>query len=127
MSNGINAALATALGLALMAPLYAADTSQTSHVTRSAAWPDTQIHAAMEKCKDLTATARAKCIVNIRPTPAQDNVAMTPGSAPERDAVKEGAGQTDAEYEAALKACESASPDDKERCVNSAKERFGRM
>ena len=127
MSKLLNAAFATALGFALTAPSYAADASQSSQTTRSAAWSDTQIHDAMEQCKNLTATARAQCIVNIRPTPASENVAARPASAPGADTAKDRAAQTDAEYAAALKECESMNAADKERCVNSAKERFGRM
>ena len=127
MSKLLNAAFATALGFALTAPSYAADASQSSQTTRSAAWSDTQIHDAMEQCKNLTATARAQCIVNIRATPARESVPATPGSAPTADTVKDRAGQRDAEYAAALKECESMNAADKERCVNSARERFGRM
>jgi hypothetical protein len=127
MSKLLNAAFATTLGFALTAPSLAADTSPPSQTTRSAAWSDMQIHDAMEQCKNLEATARAQCIVNIRPTPARESVAATPGSPPKADTVQDRAGQTDAEYAAALKECESLNAADKERCVNSAKERFGRM
>ena len=34
---------------------------------------------------------------------------------------------TDADYAAALKECEAANVADKDRCINAAKERFGRM
>jgi hypothetical protein len=41
--------------------------------------------------------------------------------------VKDGAGITEAEYEAAVKECESADAANKDRCINTAKEHFGRM
>lgn len=127
MSKLLNIALAAALGFAVSAPLYAADTAQTSNQTRSTAWSDQQIHAARDKCKNLTAGDQARCIVNIRPTPAGDKVAMTPGSAVEANTVKDGTGQTEAEYAAAVKECEAANVADKDRCINAAKEHFGRM
>lgn len=127
MSKLLNVALAAALGFAVCAPLYAADTSQSSKQTRSTAWSDEQIHAARDKCKNLTETHQAQCIVNIRPTPAADKVAMTPGSSAEGNTVKDGTGQTEAEYAAAVKECEAANAADKDRCIAAAKEHFGRM
>ena len=122
MSKLLNVALAAALGFAVSAPLYAADTSQTSQTTRSTAWSDAEVRAAMDKCNNLIGTAQAKCIVNIRPTPA-----MTPGSSAEGSTVKDRTALTEAEYAAALKECESANAADKDRCINTAKEHFGRM
>jgi hypothetical protein len=122
MSKLVNVALAAALGFAVSAPLYAADTSQRSQTHRSTEWSDAEVRAAMDKCDYLTGTAHAKCIVNIRPT-----VAMTSGSSAEGNTVKDGTPITDAEYSAAVKECESANAVDKDRCVNTAKEHFGRM
>lgn len=122
MSKLLKVALAAALGFAVSAPLYAAATSQSSPTIGSAAWSDAEVRAAMEKCDNLTGTAQAKCIVNIRPT-----VGMTQGSSAEGNQVKDGTTLTEAEYAAAVKECESASRADKDRCVNTAKEHFGRM
>ncbi|MEK6212341.1 MAG: hypothetical protein AABM64_18620 [Pseudomonadota bacterium] len=171
MSKLLNVALAAALGFAVSTALYAADTSQSSQANRSTAWSDAEVRAAMDKCNNLTGTPRAKCIVNIRPTPAGDKVAMnrstassdaevragmdkcnnltgtprakcivnirptpagdkvamTPGSSAEGNTVKDGTAITEAEYAAAVKECESANAADKDRCVNTAKEHFGRM
>jgi hypothetical protein len=124
MSRLLNVALAAALGFAVSAPLYAADTSPSSQTYRSTAMSDADARAALAKCDNLTGTAQGKCIVNIRPTASQDKVAMTPNSS---DMVKDGAGITEAEYTAAVKECESADAADKERCINTAKEHFGRM
>jgi len=127
MSKLLNVALAAALGFAVSTALYAADTSQSSQANRSTAWSDAEVRAGMDKCNNLTGTPRAKCIVNIRPTPAGDKVAMTPGSSAEGNTVKDGTAITEAEYAAAVKECESANAADKDRCVNTAKEHFGRM
>ena len=127
MSRFLNVVLAAALGFAVSAPLYAADTSQASQTKRSVAMSDAELRAAMSKCNSLPGNAQAKCIVNIRPTPAGDKVAMTPGSGSEENTVKDGTARAEAEYLAAVKECESASGGDKDRCVNTAKEHFGRM
>ena len=127
MSKLCNVALAAALGFAVSAPLYAAETSQGSQTQyRTTAMPDAEIRAAMAKCDKLTATPQARCIANIRPTPAGDKVAMGPAAATEGN-VKDGAAITEAEYLAAVKECESADAADKDRCINTAKEHFGRM
>lgn len=122
----LNVALAAALGLALSASLYAADTNQPSQGTRTAAWSDADVSAALAKCDKLTGSERSKCIVNIRPTEAETPVAMAPYSA-DPNSVKDGNALTDAEYSAAVKDCESANSADKERCIDTAKEHFGRM
>ena len=127
MSKLCNVALAVALGFAASAPLYAAETSQGSQSQyRTTAMSGSEIRAAMAKCDKLTATPQARCIANIRPTPARDNVAMVPGASTEGN-VKDGASITEAEYFAAVKECESADAADKDRCINTAKEHFGRM
>ena len=131
MSKLIKVALAAALGFAVSAPVYAADTSANS---RSPAWSDAQVRAAIEKCEslNLTGTAEAKCIANIRRTPAGDKVTgadYPSGSASDSDlsnVVKDGTARAEEEYAAALKECEAVNSD-KDRCVNVAKERFGRM
>jgi hypothetical protein len=127
MSKLRNVALAAALGFAVSAPLYAAETSQGSQTNyRTTAMSDSEVRAAMAKCDTLTATPQARCIVNIRRTPTGDKIAMAPGSSTEGN-VKDGAGITEAEYEAAVKECESADAASKDRCINTAKEHFGRM
>jgi hypothetical protein len=121
-----NVALAAALGFAASAPLYAAETTQGSQTQyKTTAMSDAEVRAAMAKCDKLTATPQARCIANIRPTPNGDKVAMA--SSTEGNTVKDGAGITEAEYEAAVKECESADAASKERCISSAKEHFGRM
>jgi hypothetical protein len=128
MSKLRNVALAAALGFAASAPLYAAETSQGSQTQyRTTAMSDSEVRAAMAKCDKLTATPQARCIANIRRTPAGDKVAMAPGSSTEGNTVRDGAGITEAEYEAAVKECESADAASKDRCINTAKEHFGRM
>jgi hypothetical protein len=87
---------------------------------------DSDVRAAMAKCDKLTATPQARCIANIRRTPAGDKIAMASDSSTEGN-VKDGAGITEAEYEAAVKECESADAANKDRCINTAKEHFGRM
>jgi hypothetical protein len=121
MSKLLNVALAVALGFAISRSLYAADTPQRSQTYRSTAMSDAEVRAALDKCDSLTETPQARCIVNIRPT-----VAMTPGSSAE-GMVKDGTPITEAEYAAAVKECESADAANRERCVNAAKEHFGRM
>ena len=121
MSKLLNVALAAALGFAVSAPLYAADTQN-----RTTAWSDSEVRTAMDKCNNLTATAKSKCIVNIRPT-AGDRTSMTPGSNTEANVVKDGNARAEEEYSAAVKQCESANAPDRDRCVATAREKFGRM
>jgi hypothetical protein len=122
MSRLLNVALAAALGFAASAPLYAAEMSQSAQTNnRSAAMSDAEVRAALDNCNNLTETPQARCIVNIRPTGA-----MAPGSSAE-GTVKDGTPITEAEYAAAPKECESADATSKDRCVNAAKEHFGRM
>ena len=120
-------AFAVALGFAGCAPLYAADTSQTPQSNRTAAMSDAEYRAAMDKCNMLTDTARARCVVNIRPTPAGNYAANPQPSSMEANTVKDGTAVTEAEYAAAVKECESVVAADRDRCVNTAKEHFGRM
>jgi hypothetical protein len=126
MSKLCNVALAAALGFAASAPLYAAETSQGAQTHyRTTAMSSSEIQAAMAKCDKLTATPQARCIANIRPTASADKVAVAPVST--EGNVKDGAGITEAEYFAAVKECESVDAADKDRCINTAKEHFGRM
>jgi len=123
MSKLLKAALAAALGFAVSAPLYAADPQN-----RTTAWSDAEVRTAMDKCNNLTATAKAKCIVNIRPTAAGDRTSsLTPGSDTGANVVKDGNARAEEEYSAAVKQCESANASDKDRCITTTKEKFGRM
>src|SRR3954468_13489368 len=69
MSRLLSIAIGAALGLAVSAPLYAADTVQSStnatHTT--AAMSDTQASEALDKCKAMAGAEGARCGVNIRP------------------------------------------------------------
>ena len=126
MSKLLNVAIAAALGFAVSAPLYAAETSDASMAKRTTALSDAQVRTAMDKCNNLTGTAHAKCIVNIRPTAAGDRVAMTTDSAKDDNVVKHGK-YTEEEYSAAVKECESADTANRDRCLSDANQRFGRM
>jgi hypothetical protein len=140
-----NVALAAALGFAVSAPLYAADTyqldtPQNAQGTQSAALSDADVTAALNACDSWTGTEQAKCVVNIRPTiamaraePAYPSTAQAPTreyngpTSANGNTVKDGTPITEAEYAAAVKDCESASGGDKDRCIHTAKEHFGRM
>jgi hypothetical protein len=125
MSKLLHLAVGAALGFAASTPMYAADTSDTN--ARSAAWSDAQVRSAMEKCNNLTATARAKCIVNIRPAGGGgSSLAVAVGGSADENTVKHGAG-TEEEYTAAVKKCESADAANRDRCIADVKEHFGRM
>ena len=118
----LNLALAAALGFGLSASLHAADMNSTSQATRTSAWSDADVKAAFATCGKLTGSEQSKCIANIRPTEA-----MTPGASPPANSVRDGTAVTDEEYSAAVKECESTDNVDKDRCINTAKEHFGRM
>ena len=121
MSKLLNVALAAAFGFAVSAPLYAADTQKTG------AMSDSEVRAAMDKCNNLTGTPKSKCIANIRPTAAGDKSATNSGTTDEANVVKDGNARAEEEYAAAVKQCESANASDKDRCITTAKEKFGRM
>jgi hypothetical protein len=129
MSKLRKVAFAAALGFAISAPVYAAD-------SRTPEWSDAQVRAAMDKCEslNLTGTEEAKCIVNIRRTPAGRSTMTTPGSdyppvytSDQSNVVKDGTARLEEEYAAAVRECEAVKGGDNDRCVNVAKERFGRM
>ncbi len=126
MSKLLNVAIAAALGVAVSAPVYAAETSDASRANRTTAMSDAQVRTAMDKCNNLTGTARSKCIVNIRPTAAGSKVAATSDSATDDNVVKHGK-YTEEEYSAAVKQCESTDTADRDRCLSDANQRFGRM
>lgn len=127
MAKLLNIALAAALGIAVSAPVYAADTSQARQAKQTTALSDAEVSAALNKCNNLTGTAHAKCVVNIRPTPAGDRVAMSSGTSSDGNTVKDGNTVAEADYQAAVKECESANAADKDRCISTANEHFGRM
>jgi len=121
-SKWLNAVLAAALGMSVSAFSHAADTPQLPPAKRSAISSEAEA-TAMKECRKLASTEQARCIVNVRPTAAGGKTGMTP----EATTAKDGTAGTDADYAAALKECESASVADKDRCINAAKERFGRI
>jgi hypothetical protein len=119
MSKLICAVLGASLGFATCAPLYAAEAG------RSEAWPDSQVRAALDKCKSAPANERAKCIVNIRPAGGGgSSVAVAVADSRDAKTVKAGV-ESDEEYMAAIKQCDSSK--DKERCIADVKDHFGRM
>ena len=128
MSKLLNVALAAALGFAVSAPLYAADTSEASQTKRTTAWSDAEVRAAMDKCNNLTGTAHAKCIVNIRPAGGGgSSLAVGVGdSSANADTVKAGIATED-EYSAELEKCGRVDGAARERCVTDVKEHYGRM
>jgi len=127
MTKLLNIAIAAALGFAVIAPVYAVDTYRSTQAQQTTAMSDADFNAAMSKCNNLTGTAHAKCIVNIRPTPAGDRTATNSGSSSDRNTVKDGNAAAEAEYLAAVKECEAAKAENKDRCVKAADEQFGRM
>src|SRR5579859_2165862 len=106
MTKLLNIAVAAALGFAVSAPVYALDTYRSTPAKQTTAMSDADFNAAMSKCNNLTGTAHAKCIVNIRPTPAGDRAATNSGSSSDKNTVKDGSAAADAEYLAAVKECE---------------------
>jgi len=122
MSTLRNVVLGVALGFAVSAPGYSADTPRTAQPNRADAWSDAQVRAAMDKCNNLTGTEQAKCIVNIRPAGGGGS-SLAVGVADEAT-VKAGK-MTDEEYLAAMKKCETAN--DRDRCVADLKDHYGRM
>ena len=127
-----NLALATVLGFAVSAPLFAADTSWNTENNRSAEWSDAQVNAALDKCNNLPENAQAKCIVNIRPMPPGDTHAATSSGqssynlSSEADVVRDGNARAEQERIAAIEQCQSWHTVDMDRCVNTLTERFGR-
>jgi hypothetical protein len=118
MSKLLYMVLGASLGFAISAPLYAAVAPQSTE------WSDAQVRNAMDKCKSLTGTERAKCIVNIRPAGGGGS-SLAVGVSDEKT-VKSG-NYTEEEYMAAVKTCESANVSDKDRCMADAKDHYGRM
>ena len=105
--------LAATCGLSFGAAAYAADSSTYRYPA--------EYQAARAKCDGLTATEQARCIVNIRPTPAANGASAADSGA---NIVKDGAERDEVQ---ALKECEPMTGDDRQRCVEKAKERNGRM
>jgi hypothetical protein len=119
MSKLLCMALGASLGFAASAPLFAADAPRTQ------AWSDSQVRAAMDKCNGLTATERAKCIVNIRPAGGGGS-SLAVAVAGDEKTVKAGK-YTEEEYMAAIHQCDAPNVTDKDRCVADVKDHFGRM
>ena len=122
MSGLLKTILTAALGLSISAPLYAAD-SPTNAPSNQTTPRDDNYKAAMKKCDSLPQTEQAKCIVNIRPTDASRSGSAV-ASSTDTNTVKAGA-ERDADYAAAVKECEGAA--DRQRCIDNAKDHFGRM
>jgi len=121
MSKFLNVVIGASLGFAVSAPLYAANSTQ------SEAWSDSQVRAAMDKCKGLKSGEQAKCIVNIRPAGGGgSSVAVSVGDSSSSTTVKAGR-FTEEEYMSAVKQCDAPNVSDRERCIADAKEHFGRM
>src|SRR5262249_45715777 len=112
MSKLIHTVFAAALGLSVAAPLYAGD-----------AMPNYQ--SELDKCKRLgEGSEQAKCITNIRPTPAAGSTGsnstaaagasstgrVTDSSNADVNAVKDGTSREDADFQAAMKECDDATP-----------------
>ena len=121
MSKLLNVVIGASLGFAISAPLYAANSTQ------SEAWSDSQVRAAMDKCKGLKSGEQAKCIVNIRPAGGGgSSLAVSVPDSGSSTTVKAGK-YTEEEYTAAIKQCEAPNVSDKERCIADTKDHFGRM
>jgi hypothetical protein len=118
MSKFLSATIGVAIGLMAAEPLLAADAARTE------AWSDAQVRAAMDKCKGLAGSERARCTVNIRPAGGGGSSVAT--SVPDEKVVKQSLG-SDEEFTAAMKRCDSAEPNAKDRCIADVKDHFGRM
>ena len=127
MSRLLSIAIGAALGCAVSAPLYAADTVQSSsNVTHTAAMSDTQASEALDKCKHMTGTEGARCVVNIRPAGGGGSSRAVSVMEDDENAVKTGL-FTDDEYAAAVKHCDNGKPKNRDRCIANVKDSFGRM
>lgn len=126
MSGILRTILSAALGINFAVPLlYAAD-AQMSAMTARTTQPYNGYKVAMNKCNNRPENERAKCIVNIRPT--ESSGVIDPAStSSDATTVKDGSAQKDAEYAAAVRECEAVSAADRQRCIDNAKEHFGRM
>lgn len=94
----------------------------SSYAERATYIYPSEYQAARAKCDALKATEQARCIVNIRPTPSADGT--TTADTGSGAAVKNG---MERDEEQALKECEQLSGDEKQSCIESAKQRKGRM
>ena len=127
MSRLLSIAIAAALGCAVSAPLYAADTVQSSSSgTRTTAMSDTQANEALDKCKGLTGTEGARCVVNIRPAGGGGSSRAMSVREDDENTVKTGL-FTDDEYAAAVQHCDNGNPKQRDRCIENVKNSFGRM
>lgn len=127
MSRLISIAIGAALGFAASVPLYAADVQSTTNAnTQTAAMSDSQANAALEKCRSMTGTEGARCVVNIRPAGGGGSSRAMSVEVEDENAVKTGL-FTDDEYAAAVKHCEAGKPKNRERCIANVRDSFGRM
>ena len=127
MSRLLSIAIGAALGCAVSAPLYAADTvHSSSNVTHTAAMSDTQANEALDKCKGLTGTEGARCVVNIRSAGGGGSSRAMPVREEDESTVKTGL-FTDDEYAAAVQHCDNGKPKNRDRCIANVRDSFGRM
>ena len=127
MSRLLSIAIAAALGSVISAPLYAADTVQSSsNVTHTTAMSDTQVSEALNKCMHMTGTEGARCVVDIRPAGGGGSSRAVSVEEDDDNAVKTGM-FTDDEYAAAVKHCDNGKPKSRDRCIANVKDSFGRM
>ena len=132
MSKLIQTIGAAALSLGLAAPLYAAEPAVAGY------------QILLDKCKSLgEGSEHAKCITNIKPMLAANNsnagsqaaspqggVSTAAGTSSDTsgNAVKDGTSRDEPDFQAAMKECDSAAPGEaRERCIDRAKEHYGRM
>jgi hypothetical protein len=128
MSRLLSIAIGAALGFAVSAPIYAADTvqSSTNATTHTTAMSDTQASEALDKCKGMTGTEGARCVVNIRPAGGGGTSRAVSVREDDENVVKTGL-FTDDEYAAAVRHCEEGKPKNRDRCIANVKNSFGRM
>jgi hypothetical protein len=115
MSKLLNLALGAALGFAVSAPLYAADTLKTTD-----AWTDVQVQNALDKCHAMPQPDQAKCVTNIRPVASRS-------TDPSDDTNVKSGQYSEEEYLAATKKCDAPSVKNRDRCIANVKDHFGRM
>ena len=124
MSRLLSIAIGAALGCAVSAPLYAADTVPSS--SNATHMSDTQANEALDKCKGMTGTEGARCVVNIRPAGGGATSRAMAVREDDENVVKTGL-FTDEEYAAAVKHCDNGKPKNRDRCIANVKDSFGRM
>jgi hypothetical protein len=106
-----------ALGIGVSTPLFAVEGQSTQP------YPG-DYQAALRRCDNPPEAEQAKRIVNIRPT----EPAATSSARGEVNAVTDGQANRDAEHAAAERECQAViDSSERQRCVENAKEHFGRI